>query len=100
MHECHHLGEAYWGQGLMAEAVYAVTRHGFDDLRLAKIDADVFSQNPRGFALLDKLGFVREGTLRRALRKGGTWRDTVRFGILPGELRLPPPRAPRLFGVT
>lgn len=80
------LGEAYWGRGLMAEAIEAVVRHAFGPLRMAKIEAEVFTENARGLALLDKLGFRREGLLRRAAHKDGRHVDCVVFGILPGEL--------------
>ncbi len=83
------LGKPYWGQGLMAEAVAAVLRHDFDDLGMAKVEADVFTRNARGIRLVEKLGFSREALLRRAVWKHGEWLDEYVYGIVPGELAAP-----------
>jgi len=81
------LGRPYWGRGLMAEAIAAVVALDFDTLGMAKIEADVFTFNARGQALLEKVGFTREGTIRHSCRKRGCWVDQHVYGLLPGELR-------------
>ncbi len=85
------LGKPYWGQGLMAEAAAAVVRFGFEEMRMAKIEADVFVENERGIRLVEKLGFRREANLRKAVWKQGRWVDEFVYGIVPGELRVPSP---------
>lgn len=60
---------SYWGQGLMAPAVQAVTAYGFESLHLHRIEAYVETQNIPSGRLLQKLGYQQEGTLRDAERK-------------------------------
>jgi RimJ/RimL family protein N-acetyltransferase len=85
----YYLAEPFWGRGLMREAVAAVVLHGFDVLRLHKIEAEVFTTNPRGMRLVERLGFRQEGLIRRAVLKRGAWKDTAYYGLVPGELVVP-----------
>ena len=80
------LAPPYWGQGLMSEALWAVVRHGFDHLGIAKLEADVFVENHASIALLERIGFKREGTVRRVHRKRGRWVDAHLYGIFPEDL--------------
>jgi ribosomal-protein-alanine N-acetyltransferase len=50
-----------WRQGLMSEAINAVLRLAFLELGVLRVKADVLLHNERSLALLQKLGFVREG---------------------------------------
>lgn len=52
------LGRAYWGQGLMQEALSAVIAFGFDRFYLQTIKADIDAPNLRSLALFQRLGFV------------------------------------------
>lgn len=51
------LGEAWWGQGLMIEALGAVLRHVFDLRPGTQITASVFADNPASLKLQQRLGF-------------------------------------------
>ncbi|MCE7979701.1 MAG: N-acetyltransferase [Caldilinea sp. CFX5] len=55
------LGRAYWGQGLMREALSAVIAFGFDGFNLQTIKADIDAPNHRSFALFQRLGFAPAG---------------------------------------
>ncbi len=52
------------GQGLGAEAIDRLCRHGFERLNLHRIYAYVLSINPGGRRAFEKAGFSLEGTLR------------------------------------
>jgi ribosomal-protein-alanine N-acetyltransferase len=80
------LAPPYWRRGLMTEALRAVIHHGFDNLGIVKIEADVFIGNAPGIALLESVGFVREGTVRRVHPKRGRWVDAHLYGIVPDDL--------------
>jgi [ribosomal protein S5]-alanine N-acetyltransferase len=60
------IGEAYWGQGLMTEAVNEVIKFGFEELSLAAISAYCFPFNKRSKNVLMKCNFEYEGTLKMA----------------------------------
>lgn len=58
------ISREYRQQGLMAEALYAVLRFGFEMMALNRIQAKVISNNLPSAKLLSKLGFCEEGVLR------------------------------------
>jgi RimJ/RimL family protein N-acetyltransferase len=61
------IGErAEWGKGYGTEATLAICDFGFGELRLERIGLSVYAGNERGRRTYEKVGFVHEGTLRRA----------------------------------
>ena len=50
-------------------------RHGFEILRMHRIELGVYAFNPRAIHVYEKLGFKREGTLRT--RYVGTERSMI-----------------------
>ena len=76
------LSKAYWGQGLMTEAAKEVLRHAFEDLKLEMVTISHFSYNQRSARVIEKLGFHREGVLRKAfLRYDGSLLDDVGYSM-------------------
>ena len=73
------------GRGLAAEAVAELARHAFEDLGLHRLTADADPRNTPAIALLERLGFRREGLLREHHRSGGEWQDGVLYGLLRAE---------------
>jgi RimJ/RimL family protein N-acetyltransferase len=65
------LGEPFWGRGILSEAVPAFTRWALAEFDLTRIEAIVFEWNPASARVLEKAGFVLEGTLRRSAIKEG-----------------------------
>ena len=51
---------AHWGRGYAAEAATAWLDHGFATLRLPRIHALTWSDNPRSLRLIETLGFLPE----------------------------------------
>lgn len=49
----------------MSEALRAVLDRGFDALALNQVEAHTHAENTPSVAMLERLGFRREGTLRR-----------------------------------
>lgn len=79
------LNRAFWGQGYASEALKRMIEFCFDDLNLARLEADVDPENAGSLKLLDRHGFEREGYLRRRWLIRGTWYDSVMFGLVkPG----------------
>ncbi|WP_350614949.1 GNAT family protein [Pseudomonas sp. HY7a-MNA-CIBAN-0227] len=54
------------GRGLMGEALRAMLDWGFAEMQLHRVEALVHPQNHSSLALLGRLGFGKEGTLRGA----------------------------------
>lgn len=74
-----------WGQGYASEAWSLVLRHAFDDLRLRKVIAGACEPNRASLAVLHKLGFRLEGTLRGECLVDGRHVDALRLGLLAAE---------------
>jgi ribosomal-protein-alanine N-acetyltransferase len=81
------LGEAYWGRGIVSEAVKAVSAYGLaaPHLDLVRIYAHVFAWNPASMRVLEKAGFVREAVIRRAVTKDGETIDEVLYALVKDE---------------
>jgi RimJ/RimL family protein N-acetyltransferase len=72
-------------RGFASEAILLVARYYFQELRYQKMNAQVYSFNQASLALHEKLGFTREGALRRMVFTGGRYHDLVEFGITDDE---------------
>ena len=80
------LGEAYARKGYMTEALRAVIPHIFADENIRVITARVFADNYASRALVEKLGFTHEGTLRHAVRSpDGIVHDDRLYSLLREE---------------
>jgi [ribosomal protein S5]-alanine N-acetyltransferase len=59
------LARDHWGQGIMPEALQAVVDLFWSDPAVFRIWAICDVENPASARVLEKIGMVREGTLRR-----------------------------------
>lgn len=90
------LGSEYWRQGYMREALHAVLELGFETLELNRIEAMILPQNRASAALLHKLGFSEEGTLREYDYFKEQYQDLRCFSLLRREFeQRAPHRHPR-----
>ncbi len=74
-----------WGQGYGYEAARLTLAFAFNELNLHRITATVFGYNARSIALMEKLGFQREGAFREFLRRDGERYDMLLYGLLRWE---------------
>lgn len=79
------LGVRYWGRGIVTEAASLTLAWMFEHLDIQRVQADVFEGNGASMRVLQKLGFVHEGTLRKALIREGRMLDNHLFGLLRDE---------------
>jgi ribosomal-protein-alanine N-acetyltransferase len=79
------LGVPHWGKGFATEAAREMLRYGFEDLRLHRIFASHFKNNPASGRILAKLRMRHEGCQRQHLRKWGKFVDSELYGILRQE---------------
>lgn len=79
------IGVPYWSHGYCTEAAAALLLHAFHGLALERVYARHFKINPASGRVMEKLGMIREGCLRRHYFKWGDYIDLVIYGILRSE---------------
>lgn len=79
------LGEEAWGHGFATEAAGAMVQWAFDTLDLNRIQSEADTRNRASERVLEKLGFVREGTLRENCIVNGDVSDSSVYGLLRRE---------------
>jgi [ribosomal protein S5]-alanine N-acetyltransferase len=79
------LDDAAWGQGFATEAARALLQWAFDALNLNRVQAETDTRNTASSHVLEKLEFVREGTLREDCIVNGEVSDSWVYGLLKRE---------------
>ena len=67
-------------------AVALVCDHAFGPVGLHRLQADIRPENLPSQRLVERLGFQREGLLRRYLDIDGDWRDHLTYALLAEDL--------------
>jgi ribosomal-protein-alanine N-acetyltransferase len=81
------MGAPYAGKGFMSAGVRAVLGFAFDSLGLNRVEAACLPNNNASIALLEKVGFTREGYARKYLCIDGRWQDHLLYGIVRDDPR-------------
>lgn len=84
----------YWlarearGHGHISRAVRLLARWAFDELGLARLELTTDPENVASQRVAERCGFRQEGHLRShvLIRHSGQRRDTLVYGLLPGDL--------------
>jgi RimJ/RimL family protein N-acetyltransferase len=79
------LATAYQGKGFATEAVSAVLDRLFRLQGLHRVMGECDARNTASAALMERLGFTREGLLRQQTFIKGEWTDDLIFGLLATE---------------
>jgi [ribosomal protein S5]-alanine N-acetyltransferase len=81
------LDDAAWGHGYATEAARALLQWAFDTLDLNRVQAETDTRNAASARVLEKLGFVREGTLREDCVVNGEVSDSWVYGLIRRQWR-------------
>ncbi len=81
------LDDAAWGNGYATEAARALLQWAFDTLNLNRVQAETDTRNTGSARVLEKLGFLREGTLREDCIVNGEVSDSWVYGLLRRDWR-------------
>ena len=79
------LAREFWRTPANTESKYLFLRHCFETLGCVRVALKTDGRNLRSQQAIERLGAVREGTLRRHMNVKGYQRDTVYFSILDDE---------------
>jgi RimJ/RimL family protein N-acetyltransferase len=83
----------YWaapearGRGYTPRALRLLSRWGFEDLKLPRLQLGTFPGNRASERVAEKVGYTPEGVLRSYMEQRGERRDVRMWSLLPGELR-------------
>ncbi len=69
------IGEPYWGKGYATKAVQLLTDYAFNELKLLRVFAGVFSGNPSSMKVLEKSGYRLEAIIKSSILKNGAILD-------------------------
>lgn len=75
------LGEAYWGGGIMTQAICLIVEEVFKETEIIRIYAEVFESNPASARVLEKCGFNLEGEHKNCIIKNGIIMGTQTWAI-------------------
>ena len=79
------LAEECTGKGIMTKAVKELIPLGFDNWHLQKVEIHCAIDNIKSRAIPEKLGFRKEGTIRRTAKIDDKHQDHVIYGLLKEE---------------
>lgn len=71
-----------WGRGYATDAMRVRTKFAFETLNLHRIESEAFSENAASQRALEKVGYRREGVLRKRTWSEGRWHDSITYAIL------------------
>ncbi len=84
------MAQAYQGQGYMTEALEACLQRVFTVLGLNRVMANYMPSNEKSGAVLERLGFQKEGVAKSYLKINGRWEDHIMTSKLnPNHFHLP-----------
>jgi len=76
------LAPDYWRKGIMREALLEILKYGFIEMKLHSIEARVDGENLASSALLENVGFIKEGLLKEDFFFEGNFYNTVIYSKL------------------
>lgn len=79
------LARAHWRRGYLSEAMPAFLTYGFEVLNLNRVEADIDPRNAASGQLLEKMAFLREGTMRERWIVNGEVCDTAFYGLIRSD---------------
>jgi RimJ/RimL family protein N-acetyltransferase len=79
------LAREAWGHGYAIEAVTAVLRYCFENLKVHRIRANCDARNQASWRLLEKLGFRREAHFQESYLEHESWFDEFEYALLERE---------------
>lgn len=77
------------GQGFGTEVIGLIVDYLFLHLDIGRIQCEIHPENAASQRMVERIGFQREGVLRKSYFSRGAWRDTVMFSILREEWGAP-----------
>lgn len=81
------IGEPFWNQGIISKCLTAFCNYLFSKYNFNRLTANVFEGNDASKRVLEKAGFILEGTLRKNVCKENNFFDHYIYGLLKEEFK-------------
>ena len=82
-----HIEKTFWGRGIGTEVTNFILKYAFETLNLNKVWLGVNSEHQRAIKLYEKVGFIKEGTLREEVFRNNKYYNITKMGILKSECK-------------
>ena len=82
------LGSLFQGKGIMTASCSALIDYGFTILKLHRIQIRCATENHKSRAIIERLGFIKEGTMRQAEFLYDRYVDLFIYGLTVDEWNL------------
>ncbi|MCX6761209.1 MAG: GNAT family protein [Candidatus Nealsonbacteria bacterium] len=73
------VGEKYRGQGIMTAVLKEITKYGFNELKLRRMEIGIFHFNEASKRVAEKAGYQCEGRMRKYVLKNKKFIDALLF---------------------
>lgn len=90
-YSCHlgySLAKEEQGKGIMRRAIKKTNRWLFEHINMHRIMASYMPRNKRSEAVLEALGFVKEGKAKKYLLINGKWEDHILTSLINAKWRI------------
>lgn len=81
------IGRQFWNQGISSEALSAVVRFFFEEVKVNRIEARHDTNNPNSGKVMERCGLKLEGIHRKADKNNTGICDAAYYGILAEDYR-------------
>lgn len=75
----------FWGRGIISEVLPVVIAYAFETLHIHRIEAYVETENKKSKCVLDRHGFIHEGTMHECEIKNGRYISLDVYALLSGK---------------
>ena len=82
------LGEPFWNRGIISKALKTFCNYLFTNHNFNRLTANVFEGNEASRRVLEKTGFVLEGTQRKSVFKENKFVDHYIYGLLKEDFKI------------
>jgi ribosomal-protein-alanine N-acetyltransferase len=76
------LGEPFWGQGVITDAIREICEIAFGKFDIVRIYAEPYAYNTGSRRALEKAGFTLEGVLKKSVCKNGEIFDSCIYALV------------------
>ena len=82
------LSQEYWNKGLITEAVNAIIKFGFHQMKLEKITSRCKPENIASYKVLEKCGLNFDGVVKKQIWMKGEFHDMMMYSLISNDYKM------------